>query len=86
MEVNQETNRHELRNKLKSKIAQKRMSRFTKVKKDTIVENNLKKMGMNKEQLQTGVEEMKNNVVVEKEEVKQTPKILEVNEPKIVEL
>lgn len=87
--------RNELKNKLKSKIDQKRVSRFTKFKRNTIVENNMKKLEINNQEKQVENESKTESNAESKVEIESKTEInvdteeyehYDENEPKIVEI
>ena len=52
-------NREELRNRLKAKIGEKKISRSTKETKDQILGKTLKQIGIDKEKLKKDIENVK---------------------------
>ncbi len=54
-----ETNRQKLRQKLRAKIGESRISRSSKKSKEKVLGNTLKKMGLDKDKLKADIEALK---------------------------
>ncbi len=54
-----ETKRQKLRQKLRAKIGESRISRSSKKSKEKVLENTLKKMGLDKDKLKADIEALK---------------------------
>jgi hypothetical protein len=52
-------NKDELKNKLKSKISDKNLSRSSKFKRETLIDKNFKKLGIDKQKFQDDLESVK---------------------------
>ena len=51
--------RDELRSKLKIKLGDKRLNRSSKMKKEVVIDKNLKKLGIDKDKLKNDIEAVK---------------------------
>lgn len=59
MQTATEDERNNLKSKLKMKISDQSLRRSSKIKKETLIDKNLKKLGVDKEKLKNDIEALK---------------------------